>query len=98
MITLTQDAAGFIRMSRHFPSNSHITISYSNGSSEVFSGKQLNAIYDEALAVFRAQNRLDEKGFSRAPAKTVHPSGGITFVAVHAGMATERGDGTAARG
>ena len=87
MINLTQDAAGFIRMSRHFPGNSLITVTYTVGAPEVFSGKQLNAIYDKALAVFRAENHLDEKGFSRAPAKTVQPSTGISFVAVHAGMA-----------
>ena len=89
MITLTQDAGGFIRMSRHFPSNSLITVVYSGGSSEVFSGKQLNAIYYEARAVFRTQNHLDAKGFSRGPAKTVQPSTGIAFVAVHAGMAAQ---------
>lgn len=86
MINLTQDAAGFIRMNRHFPSSSTITITYSAGASEVFSGTELNAIYDEALAEFRAQNHLDEKGFSRAPAKTVQPATGITFVPVQPGM------------
>ena len=89
MITLTQDAGGFIRMSRHFPINARITIVYTVGSSEVFSGAQLNAIYDEARAVFRAQNRLDAKGFSRGPAKTVQPSTDIAYVAVHAGMAAQ---------
>lgn len=89
MITLTQDAGGFIRMSRHFPITSLITIFYTDGASEVFSGRQLNAIYDEARAVFRTQNHLDEKGFSRAPAKTVQPSSDIAFVAVHAGMAAQ---------
>jgi hypothetical protein len=53
----------------------------------VFSGHQINEIYDEALAVFRAQNHLDGKGFSRAPAKTVHPTNNIHFVPVRAGMA-----------
>ena len=89
MITLTRDAGGFIRMSRHFPISSQITIHYTVGPSEVFSGQQLNAIYDEARAVFRAQNRLDAKGFSRGPAKTVQPSTDIAFVAVHAGMAAQ---------
>ena len=89
MITLTQDAGGFIRMSRHFPINARIPIVYTVGSSEVFSGAQLNAIYDEARAVFRAQNRLDAKGFSRGPAKTVQPSTDIAFVAVHAGMSAQ---------
>ena len=86
MINLTQDAAGFIRMNRHFPSSSTITITYTAGEPEVFSGEELNVIYDAALADFRSQNHLDEKGFSRAPATTVQPATGITFVSVQAGM------------
>jgi hypothetical protein len=87
MISLQQDAHGFIRMNRNFPGNSQISITFIDGSSEVFSGHQINEIYDEALAVFRAQNHLDGKGFSRAPAKTVHPTNNIHFVPVRAGMA-----------
>ena len=89
MITLTQDASGFIRMNRHFPTSSVISIAFTGGTSEVFTGTQLNAVFDGALAEFRAQNHLDEKGFSRAPATTVQPATGIAFVAVHPGMATE---------
>jgi hypothetical protein len=87
MITLQQDADGFIRMNRHFPDNSSISITFADGSSEVFTGQQINATYDEALVVYRAQNHLDVKGFSRGPAKTVHHRTKIEFVPVHAGMA-----------
>jgi len=88
MIHLQQDAHGFIRMNRHFPGKTLISITFTDGSSEVFSGDQINVIYDEAVAVFRARNHLDAKGFSRDPAKTVHPKSKIEFVPVHAGMAT----------
>lgn len=88
MINLQQDAEGFIRMNRHFPASSLITITFADGGAEVFTGLQLNRIYDEALAAYRAQNHLDAKGFSRAPRK-IAPSGNhIEFVKVHAGMAS----------
>ncbi|WP_426997131.1 hypothetical protein [Pseudarthrobacter sp. N5] len=87
MINLQQDTDGFIRMNRHFPGSALISITFSDGSAEVVSGHQLNEIYDEALAVYRAQNHLDAKGFSRGPSKTVHPKSHIEFVAVQAGMA-----------
>jgi hypothetical protein len=86
LISLQQDAEGFIRMKRHFPGSTTISITFSDGSSEEFSGQQLNAIYDEAQAVYRAENHLDAKGFSRAPKKTVQPANNIEFVAVHPGM------------
>ena len=94
MIHLQQDADGFIRMNRHFPGSALISITFVAGPPEVFSGRQLNEIYDEALAEFRAQNHLDAKGFSRAPAKTVHAKGKIEVVPVHAGMGKQR-DGQA---
>lgn len=86
MITLQQDADGFIRMNRHFPNSSPVTILFADGAAEVFSGRQINAAYDEALASYRAGNNLDAKGFSRGPAKTVHPRNKIEFVPVHPGM------------
>ncbi|MET3920308.1 hypothetical protein [Arthrobacter sp. UYEF20] len=89
MINLQQDADGFIRMNRHFPGSTVISITFSDGSSEEFFGHQLNKAYDEALAVYRAENRLDAKGFSRAPKKTIHPANKIEFVPVHPGMAKE---------
>jgi hypothetical protein len=92
MITLQQDADGFIRMNRHFPNSASVSIAFADGSSEVLSGLQINAIYDEALAVYRAQNQLDAKGYSRGPSKSVHPRNKIEFVRVHAGMATEQQD------
>jgi hypothetical protein len=61
-----------------------VTITFSDGSQEEFSGRMLNAAYDEALAVYRAENQLDAKGFSRGPKKKVQP--GIEFVPVHPGM------------
>ena len=91
MINLTQDPDGFIRMNRHFPAASLISITFTDGSSETFSGRRLNEIYDEAVAVYRASNNLDAKGFSRLPARTVHPSKNIQFVPVRAGMSTQGG-------
>jgi hypothetical protein len=87
MINLKQDADGFIRMNRHFPDKSLITITFTDGSEQVYSGQRLNGIYDDALAVFRAQNHLDAKGYSRAPKKTVHPANRVEFVPVQVGMA-----------
>ena len=87
MINLQQDADGFIRMNRHFPSSSRISIAFTEGSPEEFSGQQLNEIYDAAVAVYREQNHFDAKGFSRTPAKTVHLRNNLQFVPVHAGMA-----------
>jgi hypothetical protein len=86
LISLQQDAEGFIRMKRHFPGSTVISVTFTDGSSEEFTGRQLNAIYDKALAVYRAENHLDAKGFSRAPRKTVQPANKIEFVAVHPGM------------
>lgn len=86
MINLQQDADGFIRMNRHFPGSSLITVTFNNGQAEVFSGLQLNRIYDDALAAYRAQNHLDAKGFSRVPKKTAHSGNHIEFVKVHPGM------------
>ncbi|MEO8284333.1 MAG: hypothetical protein ABI568_13195 [Pseudarthrobacter sp.] len=84
MIHLQQDSEGFIRMKRHFPASTPVTITFSDGSQEQFKGSRLNEIYDEALAVYRAQNQLDAKGFSRGPKKKVQA--GIEFVAVRPGM------------
>ncbi|PTT65549.1 hypothetical protein [Arthrobacter sp. HMWF013] len=84
MINLQQDSEGFIRMKRHFPASATVTVTFSDGSREEFSGRRLNDIYDAALADFRAQNQLDAKGFSRGPQKKVQT--GIEFVAVRPGM------------
>ncbi|AXJ10981.1 hypothetical protein [Arthrobacter sp. PM3] len=86
MINLKQDAEGFIRMNRHFPDTALISIVFTDGSEQVYTGRRLNGIYDEALADYRLQNHLDAKGYSRAPKKTVHPANKIDFVPVHAGM------------
>lgn len=88
LINLRQDTDGFIRMSRHFPDTLTISITFSDGSSEEFSGRQLNRIYDEALAAHRATNQLDAKGYSRVPKKGSYRMNKIEFVPVHAGMAT----------
>ena len=88
MINLQQDAEGFIRMKRHFPGSTVIAVTFTDGSTEEFTGQQLNTRYDEALAVYRAENHLDAKGYSRAPKRTVQPANAIEFVAVHPGMAT----------
>ena len=88
MITLQQDADGFIRMNKHFPQKTTIAVAFSDGTVEQFSGLQLNEIYDEALATFRTENHLDAKGFSRRPAKTVRSKHSIEFVPVAPGMGT----------
>jgi hypothetical protein len=85
MINLRQDSQGFIRMNRHFPSGAAVSVTFTDGTREVFTGKRLNEVYDESLAVYRAENQLDAKGFSRVPRKKAHP--GIEFVAVRTGMA-----------
>jgi hypothetical protein len=87
LINLQQDADGFIRMSRHFPASTPLTITFADGSTEEVTGRQLNAAYDNALAEYRAQNHLDAKGFSRAPRKKVDPGNKIDVVRVHPGMA-----------
>lgn len=86
LIQLQQDSEGFIRMKRHFPASTPVTIIFADGSREVFAGARLNGIYDEALAEYRAQNQLDAKGFQRGPKKKVEA--GIEFVAVRPGMGT----------
>lgn len=86
MINLQQDAEGFIRMNRHFPGSALISITFSDGSTEQFLGRQLNKVYDDAVAAYRAGNRLDAKGFSRAN-RSVQPAHRIEFVAVQPGMA-----------
>ena len=86
MINLQQDAEGFIRMNRHYPGSTAVSVTFNDGSSEEFSGEQINTIYDDALAAYRAGNHLDAKGFSRGPKKTVQPSNKIEFVAVHPAM------------
>ena len=86
MITLTQDADGFIRMNKHFPQTVQFAIAFTDGSVEQFSGRELNDIYDAAQAAFRAENHLDAKGFSRRPAKTVQSKSSIDYVPVQPGM------------
>ncbi|WP_159698465.1 hypothetical protein [Arthrobacter sp. 18067] len=86
MISLQQDPQGFIRMSRHFPATVSVAIVFADGTHEVFTGRRLNEIYDEALASYRAGNHLDAKGFSRGPKKKVQQ--GIEFVPVTPGMSS----------
>lgn len=84
LIHLQQDSEGYIRMNRHFPGSAAISITFADGSEEAVAGTRLNEAYDEALAVYRAQNHLDAKGYSRGPKKKVQA--GIDFVPVHPGM------------
>ncbi|WP_258805052.1 hypothetical protein [Pseudarthrobacter sp. NS4] len=86
MITLQQDADGFIRMNRHYPASVRIKIVFTDGSSADFPGRVLNDAYDAALADFRAKNDLDAKGYDRAPAGRTNPGNRIDFVPVHPGM------------
>ncbi|GEB18278.1 hypothetical protein [Paenarthrobacter aurescens] len=84
MISLHQDAQGFIRMKRHFPASTEVSVVFADGTEEVFTARRLNEIYDEALASYRAANHLDAKGFDRGPKKKVQQ--GIEFVPVSPGM------------
>ena len=86
MIKLQQDADGFVRMKRHFPAGTPITITFADGSTEETTGRLMNAAYDAALAEYRAQNNLDAKGFSRAPGKKTGSGNTIEFVRVHPGI------------
>jgi Mg-chelatase subunit ChlD len=86
LITLQQDAAGFIRMSRHYPAKVLIRIIFTDGSTREFSGLTLNKAYDAALAEFRAKNGLDARGFSRTTAGRTNSGNKIEFVPVHPGM------------
>ncbi|WP_142044029.1 hypothetical protein [Arthrobacter sp. SLBN-100] len=86
MITLQQDAEGFIRMNRHFPNSVRIRINFTDGSSGEFSGLALNKAYDAALAEFRAKNDLDARGYSRTPAGRTNSGNKLDFVPVQPGM------------
>ncbi|MDR6436484.1 hypothetical protein J2790_001605 [Paenarthrobacter nicotinovorans] len=71
-------------MKRHFPGGASVSILFTDGSREVFTGQRLNEIYDEALAAYRAGNHLDAKGFNRGPRKKVQET--IEFIPVSPGM------------
>jgi hypothetical protein len=86
LISLQQDADGLIRMNRHFPESVLISVTFADGTTEQLSGRRLNRAYDEALAEYRAQNRLDARGFSRSPMKKTSSGNKIDFVPVHPGM------------
>ncbi|WP_461174139.1 hypothetical protein M1D93_05425 [Arthrobacter sp. Z1-9] len=86
MITLQQDADGFILMNRHYPNGVRIRISFTDGSTGEFSGQTLNNAYDAALAEFRAKNGLDAKGYSRTTAGRTNSGNKIDYVPVHPGM------------
>jgi hypothetical protein len=86
MITLQQDAEGFIRMNRHYPAGVRIRIAFTDGTAGEFSGLTLNNAYDAALAEFRAKNGLDARGFSRTPDSRKNSGNKIDFVPVHPGM------------
>ncbi|MFD5277027.1 hypothetical protein ACFWIX_05630 [Pseudarthrobacter sp. NPDC058362] len=86
MITLQQDADGFIRMGRHYPASLRIRIAFTDGSTGEFSGRTLNNVYDAALAEFRNRNGLDARGYNRTPAGRTNSGNRLDFVPVHPGM------------
>ena len=86
MISLQQDTDGFIRMDRHFPKSAPVRIMFADGTSELITGAQINKAYDDALAVFRAKNHLDAKGFTRIENKRVLDHHKINFVPVSPGI------------
>ncbi len=85
MIQLKQDSDGYVRMSRHFPAKTTISITFSDGTQAEFSGRRMNEIYDEALAAYRLGNNLDAKGFDRL-AKNIHRRNAVDYVPVQSGM------------
>lgn len=86
LITLQQDADGFIRMNRHYPASVRIRITFTDGSTGEFSGRTLNNAYDAALAEFRARNGLDARGYSRTTAGRTNSGNSVDYVPVHPGM------------
>ncbi len=56
-------------MNRHFPGTVSVSVVFADRTTEVFTGRRLNEIYDQALAAYRAGNHLDAKGFNRAPGR-----------------------------
>lgn len=92
LINLQQDTDGFIRMPRHFPDSVRVNVTFADGSTEEFSGKQLNQAHDDALAEYRAKNNLDAKGFSRAPRTKTNTGNKIEFVPVRPGMGSAAPD------
>lgn len=86
MIKLTQNSDGYVRMSRHFPAKTIISISFTDGTSGEYSGRRMNEIYDQALADFRLANNMDAKGFDRN-AKNIHRRNAVEHVPVQSGMA-----------
>lgn len=86
MITLQQDADGFIRMKRHYPASVRIRIAFNDGSTGEFTGRILNNAYDAALAEFRERNGLDARGYNRTPAGRTNSGNTVDFVPVHPGM------------
>ena len=86
VITLHQDAEGFVRMSRHYPAAVRIAIAFTDGSTGEFSGEALNAAYDAALADYRAKNNLDARGYSRTTSGRSNSGNRIDFVPVHPGL------------
>lgn len=86
MINLQQHDDGFIRMDRHFPQSADVSITFTDGTTEVITGTRINQAYDDALADFRSKNNLDAKGFTRIAKKRVLDNNKINFVPVHPGM------------
>lgn len=85
MIQLKQDSDGYVRMSRHFPAKTLISIAFSDGTVAEYTGRRMNEIYDEALASYRLGNNLDAKGFDRNT-KKIHRRNAVDHVPVQAGM------------
>ena len=86
MINLQQDNDGFIRMDRHFPKSASVSVTFTDGTTEVLTGERINKAYDDALAEFRSKNGLDAKGFNRIANKRAPDNNKINFVPVQPGM------------
>ena len=73
-------------MNRPFPSGLSIPVVLNDGATQVFTGAELNRLYELAQADFRTQNQLDAKGFSRLPRKTVQPKNKIEYVSIRSAL------------
>ncbi|PQZ95155.1 hypothetical protein CQ018_06200 [Arthrobacter sp. MYb227] len=86
MMKLVQDTDGNIRMRSIYPQGARVTVVFTDGTEEEFTGKRLNELRTEANAAYRLANGLDAKGFDRNKGKPVARNKVIEFVPVRPGM------------
>ncbi|MGL3805501.1 hypothetical protein ACSYDW_05330 [Paeniglutamicibacter sp. R2-26] len=89
MLTLKQDSDGNIRMRAIYPAGVRVTVEFTDGSTEEYSGKRLNELRTEANKAFRLANDLDAKGFDRNKGKPLARNKVVEFVPIRPGMSTK---------